>query len=342
LVLNPEIYYSQLPSGGRDLLSTNHIKLTAIDQGAYWIAGGCALRPFWCNVTGAEHLEKLKHGFFDFYNPLEAKGFRDMDFMFKSPAHGAGMTAFLEGAKLMLRYAHMQNPELAQQLKQQFLTLMQLPASNAEVPSFDANPERINDQFGMKLYSTGPDHNANSYLKALIDLINNAQEKIVIGHMYFHPPQKLIDALAQASERGVRIEIITNSKDNEAPLAHRFFSDLAQVKYQQLFESPGHENVKVHEFYRANVTYHKKVIIVDDRYTAFGSTNLGTKSIEENPDDYEFNCITDSTTFAAKTMSVLQQDIHLSNEVPPQIAKNPTWDTRLLGFFQEHVMTHIL
>ncbi len=342
-VFNSEIYYSEHPKGGRSLFSSNHIKLMAIDQGAYVINGGSALRPYWTDVTGEDHLPqlKLKRGFFDINDPLEAKGFRDMDFAFKSQPGGAGTTAFLEGAKLMLRYAHLENPELAQRIKQQFLEVMQSPTAATAVPSIDNHPQKV-DRLGMKLYATGPDHLQNSYLHALIDLINSAKEKIVIGHMFFHPPQSLLDALLKASERGVKIEIITNSKDREAPLAHRFFADLAQKKYQQLFTGAGLQNVKVYEYYRANTTYHKKVVVVDYRYTAFGSSNLGTKSIEENPADYELNSIVDSQAFATKTMDVLKKDITLSNEVAPHLAKNLGWDTRLFAWFQERIMTHFL
>jgi phosphatidylserine/phosphatidylglycerophosphate/cardiolipin synthase-like enzyme len=340
-VLNPEICPSQHPKNGSQLLSTNHIKLTAIDQGAYSIIGGSALRPFWSDVTGTEHLTKVESTFDLFYNPLEAKGFRDMDFAFKSAPGGAGTTAFLEGAKLMLRYAHLQSPEFAQKLKAQFLQLMQAPAPTTRIPSLDFRQDGINN-VDMKLYATGPDHTSNSYLHALLDLINNAQRRIVIGHMYFHPPQQLIDALLNAAKRGVKIEIITNSKGQETPLAHRFFVDLAQDKYRQLFVSEGHQNVKVYEFYRANTTYHKKALIVDDKYTAFGSSNLGTKSLEENSSDYEFNGIVNSQAFAAATMRVLQKDIALSNEVSPEKARDLSWDTRLLAHFQERVMTNIL
>lgn len=342
VVLNPEMYHSQHPKGGKFFPSTNHIKLMAIDQGAYSIIGGSALRPFWSNVTGTEHLERARMTFDFFYNPLEAKGFRDMDFAFKSAAGGAGTTAFLEGAKLMLRYAHLQDPEFAKKLKAEFLSVMARPTPlSTAVPSMDSRSDKANN-IEMKLFSSGPDHTRNSYLHALIDLINNAREKIVIAHMYFHPPQQLIDALDNAAKRGVKIEIITNSKEKEAPLAHRFFTDLAQEKYRQLFMSVGHPNVKVHEFYRANTTYHKKVIVIDDRYTGFGSSNLGTKSLEENPADYEFNGIADSPAFASETMRVLRKDIELSNQVPPEKARNPSWDTRLLARFQEHVMTNIL
>lgn len=221
-VFNPEIYYSEHPSGGgRRLLSTNHIKLMTIDQGNYMVIGGCALRPFWTDVTGEEHLQKLEQTGFDFQNPLEAKGFRDMDFAFKSEDCGAGMTSFLEGAKLMLRYAHMQSPQYAQTLKQQFLELMRLPRAESQVSSIDENLQQVRG-LGMKLYSTGPDHTTNSYLDALIDLIDNAQEKIVIAHMYFHPPQSLIDALVRAAQRGVNIKIVSNTTESEAPLAHKF------------------------------------------------------------------------------------------------------------------------
>jgi phosphatidylserine/phosphatidylglycerophosphate/cardiolipin synthase-like enzyme len=341
-VSSPEIYYSEHPSKGSARLSTNHIKLMAIDQGAYTISGGCALRPFWTDVTGESHLPRLeKTSWFNFYNPLEAKGFRDMDFAFKSAPRGAGVTSFLEGAKLMLRYAHMQDPTLASKLKQHFLGLMRTQPAATVVHSIDTHPNRV-DQFGMKVYSTGPDHVHNSYLHALIDLVNSAQQKVFIAQMFFHPPQVLIDALVKASERGVKVEVVTNSKDKEAPLAHRFFSDLGQDKYRQLFEGRGRDNVKVHEFYRANTTYHKKVVIVDDQYTAFGSSNFGTKCLEENPADYEFNSIVHSRAFAAKTMVVLNKDLSFSRQVDPTLARNPSLQTRIFAWFQEHFMTPIL
>ena len=340
-VLNPEMYYSEHPSSGRSLLCTNHIKLMTIDQGAYMITGGSALRPYWTKVTGNNHLPKLKPSWFDLYNPLEAKGFRDMDFAFKSYQLGSGTTAFLEGAKLMLRYAHMQSPKYAQQLKGHFLKLMKTPRSSPLVPSIDTHPQRV-DGMGMKLYATGPDHVKNSYLHALIDLINNAKDKIVIGQMFFHPPQSLLSALKNASKRGIKIKIITNFKGKEAPPAHRFFSDMGQTKYQQLFDGKGQQNVKVYQFYRANTTYHKKIVVVDDQYTALGSSNFGTKSMEENPADYEFNTIVDSRAFAGKTIDVLNDDIALSHEVLPQNAKSPSWDTKVLAPFQEQLMTHFL
>ncbi len=340
-VMNPEIYLNYHRKSGRLTLSTNHIKLMAIDQGAYSIIGGTALRPHWSEVRGTEHLGKAKVDLDVLHNPLNANGFRDMDFAFKSVPNGAGTTAFLEGAKLMLRYAYMQAPEMVPKLKNSFQELMRRPPAATHVPSLDARADGANN-VRMKWYSTGPDHTRNSYLHALIDLINQATQKIRIAHMFFHPPQSLIDALSNAAKRGVKIEIITNSKGKETPWAHRFFADLAQNKYRQLFEKEGHENVKVHEFYRANTTYHKKVIVVDDRHTAFGSSNLGKKSLDEDAADYEFNGIVESPEFAQETMRVLQKDIEFSDTVSPEKARNPSWGTRLLAWFQERVMAHIL
>jgi phosphatidylserine/phosphatidylglycerophosphate/cardiolipin synthase-like enzyme len=340
-VLNPEIYLSQHPKSGHLALSTNHIKLMTIDEGIYSVVGGTALRPFWTDVAGTEHLAKGRAGFDLLRNPLDAKGFRDMDFAFKSASRGAGTTAFLEGAKLMLRYAYMQAPELAARLKTEFQALMRRAPATTIVPSLDARVDRAHNA-RVKWYSSGPDHTQNSYLNALIDLVNSATRKIRIAHMYFHPPQSFIDALSNAAKRGVKIEIITNSKSKETPGSHRFFVDLTQNKYRQLFEREGHQNVKVHEFYRANTTYHKKVIVVDDRFTAFGSSNLGKKSLGEHADDYEFNGIVDSGELARATNEVLQKDIELSDEVSPENAKNLSWGTRLLAYIQELIMAHIL
>lgn len=341
-VFNPEIYNSEHPKGGNRLLSTNHIKLMSIDQGAYSIIGGSAMKPYWTNGPGTEHQSKVKMTFDFFYNPIEAQGYRDMDFAFKSKPGGAGTTAFLEGAKLMLRYAHMQDPEYAQKLKNQFLDVMRSPASTTtHVPSLDSRTASA-DNASVQLFATGPDHTHNSYFDALTALINKAEKKIAIAHMYFHPPQSFIDCLKRAAKRGVEIEIITNSTDKESPFAHRFFVDLAKVKYRQLFESEGHQNVKVHEFYRANTTYHKKVIVIDDRYTGFGSSNLGKKSLSDNPDDYEFNGIADSPSFAAATMRVLQKDKELSHEVSPEKARNLSCDTLLLARLQELFTINLL
>jgi phosphatidylserine/phosphatidylglycerophosphate/cardiolipin synthase-like enzyme len=339
-VFNPEIYHSQHPKRSRQLFSTNHIKLTAIDQGAYAVIGGSALIPAWTDVTGTEHLTKLNSPM-DIFNPVEAKGYRDMDFAFKSAPGGAGTTAFLEGAKLMLRYAHLQDPDLAFKLKAQFLEVMQSTARVAQIPSLDARTDRAND-VKMKLFATGPDHTQNSYLHALIDLINNAKTKVVISHLFFHPPQQLIDALSNGAKRGVKIEIITNGKDKESPSAHGLFVDLARDKYRQLFEREGHQNVKVREFYRANTTYHKKIVVVDDRYVGFGSSNFGIKSLADSPADYEFNGIADSPVLAAATNRILQKDIELSNEVSPEKGKHPTWGTRFRARFQEFFMTPFL
>lgn len=342
-VQNPEIYYSEHPSASGFALSTNHLKLMAIDQGIYMIVGGCALRPFWTDVTGEVNLPTLqKAGFFNFNDPLEAKGFRDMDFAFKTQASGAGATAFLEGAKLMVRYAYMQSQELSNRIKQQFIECMRSPFFfSTAVPSIDYNLNKVG-RFGMRLYSTGPDHVKNSYFAALVDLVNNAKSKIVIAHMYFHPPQALIDALLKASERGVKIELITNAKGKQAPWAHRFFVDLAQTNYAQLFSGKHSKNIKVYEFYRDNTTYHKKVVVVDDKYTAFGSSNLGTKCLDQRPHDYEFNGIADSEGLAAKTMDILRKDIEMSYEVPPHLGIAPDWVTRQMAWFQEKVMTKIL
>jgi phosphatidylserine/phosphatidylglycerophosphate/cardiolipin synthase-like enzyme len=340
-VFNPEVFQSQHPKSGKHLFSTNHIKLMSIDQGAYSIIGGSAVQPDWSDVTGTEHLKKRKVSLATFQNPVHAEGYRDMDFAFKSSPGGAGTTAFLEGAKLMLRYAHLENPELAQKLKAQFLELMRSPAPATNSPLIDSREHRA-DNVGMKLFSTGPDHTRNSYLHALIDRVDQARHRIFIGHMYFHPPQSLIDALARAAERGVKIEIITNSTRKHSPHAHRLFTDLAQDKYRQLFERKGDQNVTVYGFNRANTTYHKKVIVIDDRYTAFGSSNLGAKSLEENPADYELNGIVDSATFAQATTSVLQRDKALSEEISPEKAKHPGWGSWTRARFQDLAMTQFL
>lgn len=333
-VMHPEVHFTYHPTEGKlHPTTTNHIKLTAIDQGSYFIVGGSALRPYWTDHTGTEDLQ-LHQAQFDPMNLIEAKGFRDMDFVFKSESQGAGFTSFLEGAKLMVHYAYLQDPSLAERLKIEFLTLARTPAPLTQVPSYDSRTDQVH-RLDMKLYATGPLHKHNDYLHALIDHIRASRHKIVIAQMYFHPPQELLDALIEAAGRGVEIEIITNSKEKQAPGAHHFFMELGAEKYKQLFTCPGHSHVRLHEYNRANTTYHKKIVVIDGEYTAFGSSNFGYKSLNELPSDFEFNGMMHSQAFAAQTLRVLDRDISYSQELTAEKGGNPSWDVRLKALLQE-------
>ena len=84
------------------------------------------------------------------------------------------------------------------------------------------------------------------------------------------------------------------------------------------------------------------MIVVDDKYTAFGSSNLGLKSLDPNPSDYEFNAVLSSPEFAERTMRVLEKDIELSRPVSIEKARDLPWKTRFFAWIQEQTISHIL
>lgn len=334
--------------------TTNHIKLTAIDEGSYFIIGGCALMPTWCNGSGDTNL--IRKGARDFLNPVDAEGYRDMDFVFHDKESkddndysGPGRTAFLEGMKLMLRYAYYQNPIVGENLKEEMIKLLNNPTSVEPtiVPAFESREEKVSDT-KIRLFASGPEHIQNNYLDGLCNLIENAKLKIVIAHMYFHPPKKLMDAITAAAQRGVNIEIITNTIENETPGAHDTFVNLAHsyckeiIKCQEYKPEKIESNIKIYGFYRANTTFHKKVVIVDDKFTALGSSNFGLKSLEDNPADYEFNAIVDSEEFAKKTMDVLKKDINMSTLITPEKLLNSPYSASLRTLMQYCFYTPLL
>jgi phosphatidylserine/phosphatidylglycerophosphate/cardiolipin synthase-like enzyme len=82
--------------------------------------------------------------------------------------------------------------------------------------------------------------------------------------------------------------------------------------------------------------------MVDDRYIAFGSSNLGLKSLGEIASDYELNGIIDSAALTAKTAKVIEEDIALSIPIPVESAQTLPLGTRLTAWAQELTMAHIL
>ena len=129
------------------------------------------------------------------------------------------------------------------------------------------------------------------YEPAVIDLLDNAQESIVISMYVIKPNTKgpvslLVNDLVEALDRGVSVDIYQNTK---ATYGNTEEEDRELLKEQLLDKGAN--------IYEVDTTYrlHDKVIVVDSRYVVEGSHNWSVSALKSN---FESSSLIDSPELA--------------------------------------------
>ncbi len=336
--------------------TTNHTKAFIVDYGKYFMMGGSGIEDKYAFRNSLEMAEldanassgkKQKETLLERLLPA---GFRDLDFVFKStpiedkslPEQAVGTRLYDEFLKLSYRWESLYPKKVIS--KHPFslsVDLLQAPVLNVkdiqtEIAEFTNNPTKSTEDF-MEVFCTGPEHKSSSFLAKMIEQIDQAGDgdEILIDHMYFHPPDKLRQALVDAVKRGAKLKIVTNghgrinkgSKPLESPFFHFSFGARNRYEYSKLMNSMPKEyrkNVSIYEFAIPKVTLHRKVIVINSpknnvACVIAGSGNIGYKSLE-NTADHEMNFICRSKAFAEETLKKLNEDI-LHSEKVQQVKK---------------------
>jgi cardiolipin synthase len=102
--------------------------------------------------------------------------------------------------------------------------------------------------------------------------IQEARKSIKFIYPYFSPTEDILAALRIAAIKGVQIQIVVPTKNNESI----FTCSLNRHTYGKLIS---YSNVKIYE----HTTFiHTKMLIVDDEFCFFGSSNLDNRSLKLN------------------------------------------------------------
>jgi hypothetical protein len=295
--------------------TTNHTKALVVDR-KYAVIGGSALDDKNATMKGDSTPDRvpLNEAPPSCLKQILADAFRDMDFVLYCPEErGFSHTLHLELLKLMARWRFYTEEKWDPALL------------IANEPRLDGNLEEEGDahfidengcidRISCKVYATGPEHVSNAFLQELLEHVKNAQNTIYIDHLYFHPTKEMVEALLQASRRGVQIHIVTNGNDEQlSPAAHNFFAAKSLYNYRYLLQNGNPDCIFYHEYIIEGVTLHKKVIVIDEKMVIAGSGNCGFKSIKMF--DYELNVFMASAELARKTLEVIQRDIELARRV---------------------------
>jgi len=112
------------------------------------------------------------------------------------------------------------------------------------------------------------DRHATEIRTALIEMIENAKESIIVEHAYFSDDQ-VIGAVKRAAARGVKVDIILPKAPNQHIYANR-------VTINKLLDGPHTRVPRVFLYPRMS---HAKVVLSDGAIAAVGSANLTPRSM---------------------------------------------------------------
>lgn len=144
-------------------------------------------------------------------------------------------------------------------------------------------------------------------------LIRGARKSLLLTMAYFAPDDDLIDELCRAARRGVRVRLMLPGKCDVK---------LVWIAARSFYETLLSAGIQVYE--RQSVVLHAKTMVIDDRTTVIGSTNLDYRSIEYN---CELSAVVRSTEFGAQMRALFENDVKYARRITlDKWRYRPTWD----------------
>lgn len=275
--------------------------------------------------------------------------FRDMDFVFSDPGtdHSTGRKCFIEAVRLAYRWESLneaRNPARTLPLySPKKVSLLPIFTGKKKVestaddsvirrimkepmlkPSF-LKTGVITEEFNIspaehvQILSQGPENakGESKFAAKTLELIKRAKKNILFNHMYFCPTREIMEALRNAAERGIKIEIITSGVTKNCTNSQLCFGNYNQWHWVQLcsmIRQECRDNVNIYLYEQNKKALHKKVIIIDDEIVLAGSSNFGYKSLVCSS-DFEINFVATSQAFTQKTRAICEEDKALSKKI---------------------------
>lgn len=122
-----------------------------------------------------------------------------------------------------------------------------------------------------RVVASGPDNSIETSHKMLMGAFSIARTSIRIMSPYFLPDRELISALTTAARRGVQVDIIVPANNNLTLVDHAMTAQFDQMlkSYCRIWRATGPFN-------------HSKLLVIDDRWSYVGSSNLDPRSLRLN------------------------------------------------------------
>ncbi len=190
-----------------------------------------------------------------------------------------------------------------------------------------------------KIGASGADAPPSRVLEGLTEMMQQATQELLIVSPYFVPGRQGTKNLVAGAERGIRIEVLTNSlAATDVVAVHVGYAryrrellkggvELYEMK-RRANDDLGRSRISVTGSSRA--TLHTKAMIADSRWTYVGSMNLDPRSANLNT---EMGVLVDSPELAAQLREQFQHNTSpdLSYRVQLDEERGLVWHDRLDG-----------
>lgn len=164
-----------------------------------------------------------------------------------------------------------------------------------------------------------PRHTNKSIRELYVSMLNNAKKQIRIINPYFVPTHKVRQALKDAVDRGVDVEIMLSAK-SDIPLT----PDASYYVGNNLSK----RGAKVY-LYEGGF-HHTKIMMVDSLFCTVGSANLDSRSLRC---DYEVNAVIFDKNVTKQLLDMFNEDKKHSYIMPEDFWKKRSVWKRFVGWF---------
>ncbi len=131
-------------------------------------------------------------------------------------------------------------------------------------------PYHKDDEHDMTIYANAPTVKKQRFTHVLHQMIDNAQEHIVLTTPYFAPDDELMSSIKAAAARGIKVDILVSDYAKIGPYT------VSKKIARTLIECG--TNI----YYYTQNMLHLKMMIIDRKWAAIGSCNLDGLSIRQN------------------------------------------------------------
>jgi cardiolipin synthase len=144
--------------------------------------------------------------------------------------------------------------------------------------------------------SDGPAHRRRRMRELIVSALREAEHDVRLVSPYFAPGRRVLEVLAEASARGVRVALLLAGDRTDHPALRR----ATRAMLPGLLE----RGVRVHE-YDAEMM-HAKVACFDQSWAIVGSSNLDRQSFEHS---YEVNLVIEDADVAKRLRDRIDADL---------------------------------
>jgi cardiolipin synthase A/B len=156
----------------------------------------------------------------------------------------------------------------------------------------------------MRVIPSSPQDTENRIYTLLLGSIRAAQRSVYLTMAYFAPGQDMVDALSEAAQRGVDVQLILPSRSDFGPVMQA-----GRSHYERMLKA----GVHIHELQDA--VLHAKTAVIDGVVSTIGSSNMDWRSFVHNN---EVNAVVLGEDFGGAMTRMFERDRAASKTIELQ------------------------